>query len=830
MPETILTQDVSNIVGNSFLDYAVSVITDRALPNIIDGLKPVQRKILYSMLVNNLTPSANFHKCATTVGHVIGAFSPHGDISTYDALAAMSQPITMRYPLIDFNGNNGNPLDDDPPAAYRYTESKLTRIGYDMLENIDKNTVDFMPNFDNTKEEPVTLSGLIPNLLINGSSGIAVGMACNLVPHNISEVYDALIYYIDQTINREDIDENKVFSIIKGPDFPLGGTIVGTSGIRSYFKTGRGSIIVRANYTTKILKNGTIQIIFNDLPYKSKKAELVKFIDSLKDNGVLPEIKEIRDESSKECYVRIVIDVKKDANVDLLLNKLFSKTSLQTSIGVNNVVLVDGKPETVNLDTMLTAFLSHSVNVTYNYITYENERLNTRINTVRAIILAATNIDTVIDILQNSDNEFEDLKATNIFENDDQIRYILDMPLKNISHANIAKYNDDLTVLNNKSAEYDSLLNDQNKLLEYIKNKFLVYKKKYGDQRRTIIEESEYSALDEADLIAEEPIVISYTNNDIIKSVSEKEYKTQSRNGKGINQYINEADNDSIKKIIYMNNKDDLLFFTNTGRCHILKGYQISKVAKTSKGKHINNYLKQLDAGEKVVNIIAADTKVKNSTFVFATRNGMLKKMSFDLLPKRGNVTKVITLMDNDMLADIDVIENKNTECNITLVTSDGKALSMTQDKIRETGKSGRGVKGIKLSNNNYVVKVIVTPSSNDSNSKKYLLTVTENGFAKQTSCNAYASKGRNGRGVTSHKITEESGQVVSAAIVDNHDELLVSTKYGKMIRLKLSSIRSTGRVSIGVRLIRLNDNDTIASVSVIDTTEESDKEENKAS
>ena len=336
--------------------------------------------------------------------------------------------------------------------------------------------------------------------------------------------------------------------------------------------------------------------------------------------------------------------------------------------------------------------------------------------------------------------------------------------------------------------------------------------------------------MDEADLIAEEPIVISSTNNDIIKSVSEKEYKTQSRNGKGINQYINEADNDSIKKIIYMSNKDDLLFFTNTGRCHILKGYQISKVAKTSKGKHMNNDLKQLDAGEKVVNIIAADTKVKNSTFVFATRNGMLKKMSFDLLPKRGNVTKVITLMDNDMLADIDVIENKNTECNITLVTSDGKALSMTQDKIRETGKSGRGVKGIKLSNNNYVVKVIVTPSSNDSNSKKYLLTVTENGFAKQTSCNAYTSKGRNGRGVTSHKITEESGQVVSAAIVDNHDELLVSTKYGKMIRLKLSSIRSTGRVSMGVRLIRLNDNDTIASVSVIDTTEESDKEENIAS
>lgn len=819
MQENIIKQDVSDVVGTSFLDYAMSVITDRALPNITDGLKPVQRKILYSMWLNNLTPSANYHKCATTVGHVIGALSPHGDSSTYEALVAMSQPITFRYPLIDFNGNNGNPLDDDPAAAYRYTESKLSRIGYDMLDAIDKNTVEFVPNFDNTKTEPTTLSGLIPNLLINGSSGIAVGMACNLMPHNISEVYDALIYYIDQTINEEEIDENKVFSLIKGPDFPLGGTIVGTSGIRNYFKIGRGNIIVKANYITKTLKNGTTQIIINNLPYKTKKTDLVKHIDNLRESGTLSEIREIRDESSKDCYVRIVIDVKKDANLTLLLNKLFSKTSLQTSIGVNNVVLVDGKPEIVNLDTMLRAFLAHSVNVTYNYIAYESEKLSTKINTVRAIILAANNIDTVINIIKSSDNEFEDLKNTNIFENDEQIKYILEMAIKNISHANIAKYNKNLEELNSQATEYQNLMNDQNTLLKYIKDKYSVLKKKYGDERRTIIEETEYSVLDEADLITEEPIVVSYTNNDIVKSVSEKEYKTQSRNGKGINQYINEADNDSIKKIIYMSNKDDLLFFTNIGRCHIIKGYQIAKVSKITKGKHINNYLK-LDAGERVVNIIAADTKVKNSTFIFATRNGMLKKMSFDLLPKRGNITKVITLMDNDMLADIDVIDNKDAECNITVVTSDGKALSMTQDKIRETGKSGRGVRGIKLSDNNYVVKVIVSPVAN-TDSKKYLLTVTENGFAKQTSCNAYASKGRNGRGVTSHKITNESGQIVSAAIVDNNDELLVSTKRGKMIRLKLSEIRSTGRVSTGVRLIKLGDNDTIASVSVIDVDNE---------
>lgn len=1228
---TVIQQDLCDIVGNSFLDYAMSVITDRALPDINDGLKPVQRKILYSMYVNNLTPSANYHKCATTVGHVIGAFSPHGDTSTYDALVNLSQPINTRYPLIDFNGNNGNPLDGDPAAAYRYcvtgdtiiktnhgnmpierlsaytddqdnlhdifiedyrgqmvpatkffnsgnhetykvtlkngqsirctsnhplmilddnlsfswktieqlnvndkiliphfisnskndnfsvteqelvmakalgaivsegyittqnriginntylpiieivkawfeilsknlhatinkheniyeyciadgnihkmfmynndfmignnsyercipniilsnnkiiqaaflqylfegdggvtknnyifyssrskkllqqiqiilnhtfgifsyivydnsekndhklyisdffdllkfsieidflsdrkidaltslienkshisiannsysniheiskyirlkanknreyinkynfsnyqqynkcksyineldynkienlvfnyryipiesiesagidtvysvrvdnedsdhsfiangfinhnTESKLSGIGYDMLDNIDKNTVDFMPNFDNTKIEPTILSGLIPNLLINGSSGIAVGMACNLMPHNLNEVYDALIYYIDQTIANEEIDENKVFSIIKGPDFPIGGTIIGRNSIRDYFRTGRGSIIVKANYTTKALKNGTTQIIFNDLPFKVNKSELVRHLDKLKETNVLPEIREIRDESSKDCYVRIVIDVKKDANIDLLLNKLYKMSSLQTSIGVNNVVLIDGKPETVNLDTMLTSFLAHSVNVVYNAIAYDNEKLNNKINTVNAIIKTAQNIDTIIPILKSSDNELEDLRNTHIFDNDIQIEYVLGMPLKNISHINLNKYTEELNNLEAKSDEYNKLLSDQNTLLSYIKDRYVALKKKYGDARRTVIEETEYSILDEAELIAEESIVVSYTNNDIIKSVSEKEYKTQSRNGKGINQYINETDNDSIKKIIYMSNKDDLLFFTNTGRCHILKAYKIAKVSKTTKGKHINNYIK-LDTGEKVVNIIAADTEAKHSSFVFVTRNGIVKKMSFDLLPKRGNVTKVASLVDNDMLADVDVIDNSQETCSIVLVTAQGKVLSISQDKVRASGKSSRGVKGMKLHNNDYVVKVLIS-TDKDKTTKEHLLTVTENGFAKQTSCSVYADKGRNGSGVTSHKITNESGQIVSAVITTANDELLVSTKYGKMIRLKVSDIRACGRISTGVRLIKLQDNDIIASVSIIDTAQE---------
>ena len=809
----ILQQDVYDIVGQSFLDYSLSVITDRALPNIIDGLKPVQRKVLYSMWENNLTPSANFHKCATTVGHVIGSYSPHGDTSTYEALVNMSQAFNMRYPLIDFSGNNGS-IDGDPPAAYRYTESKLSPIGYAMLENLDKDTVEFIPNFDNTKTEPITLSGYICDLLINGCSGIAVGMACNLVPHNLNEVYDALIYYIDCINEDKDIDQEQLFSIIKGPDFPLGGTITGTKGIRDYMLTGNGSVTVRADYVEETEGNKN-SIVFTNLPYKINKADLVSHIDNLIDSGALPEAKEVRDESSKDDIVRIVVELKKNANKDMLLNKLYHKTKLQSNISVNNTVLMDGKPVVANLDLMLRGFLGHSITVTQNYINYENNKLMTRLNVVNGILRAADNIDRVVSIIKESEQEFEDLKSSGIFENDEQIQAILDMPLKNISKLNKNKYTSQKNELETKHNEFEKLLTDDSELLKYIKDKYLNIKKRFGDARRTTIEFEEAISINDEDLIMEEQIVLSYSTNDIVKCVSETEYKSQKRNGRGVSQNVNEADGDMIKKIITMSNKDDIMFFTNTGRCHILKGYEIPKTGKNARGKHINNYLK-LDHNEQVINLVTADTEDLDNYLVFVTKKGMIKRMSFENLPKRG-VGSVVGLVEDDSLADVCVAPDN---ARYIMVTANGMALAVDGNTVRPSGRAARGVKGMKIKDGDAIVKVIAEPITEE-DTEHYILTVTENGYAKRTGTNEFNSKGRGCSGVRAHKITDASGKIVTALVAEDGASILASTKNGQMIRTPMDGFRSQGRVAGGVSLMKLEDNDSIASVTVLYSDEE---------
>lgn len=807
----ILQQDVYDIVGQSFLDYSLSVITDRALPNIIDGLKPVQRKVLYSMWENNLTPSANFHKCATTVGHVIGSYSPHGDTSTYDALVNMSQPFGMRYPLIDFSGNNGS-LDGDPPAAYRYTESKLSPIGYAMMENLDKDTVKFVPNFDNTKTEPINMSGYICDILLNGCSGIAVGMACNLVPHNLNEVYDALIYYIDSMLEgKEYIDESEVFDIIKGPDFPLGGTIINKNGIYDYMRTGTGNVTVRADYVEET-KDGKTQFVFVNLPYKVNKADLVAHIDELIDNGFLSEAKEVRDESSKGDYVRIVVELKKNVNKDILINKLYRRTKLQSSISINNTVLVDGTPAVVNMDTILSSFLSHSVDVSVNYINYENNKLVARLNIVNGILKAADRIDEVIEIIKNSEKEFEDLKNSGIFDNDEQIQAILDMPLKNISKLNKQKYIDQKEELESKHTEYVKLLTDQNELLKYIKEKYMNVKKKFGDERRTTIQDTnEFLNIEDEDLIMEEQIVLSYSCNDIIKSVSETEYKSQKRNGRGVSQNVNESDGDTIKKIVTMSNKDDIMFFTNTGKCHILKGYEIPKTSKNARGKHINNYLK-LEDGEMIVNLITGDTENMDNNLVFVTKNGMIKRMSFELLPKRG-AGRVIGLVDDDTLVDVCVASDNS---RFIMVTANGMALAVDADKVRPSGRSSRGVKGIKIKPDDAIVKVIAEPI--EAHAKHYIFTITKYGYAKRTDTDEFGSKGRGGAGVKAHKVTDTTGKVVAAVIAEDGASIFASTKNGQMIRTPMEGFRSQGRNASGVALMKLEDSDSIASVTVLYT------------
>lgn len=678
-----------------------------------------------------------------------------------------------------------------------------------MLENLDKDTVEFVPNFDNTFTEPVTLSGYICDLLLNGCSGIAVGMACNLVPHNLNEVYDALNYYIDCMLKDEEVNEAKLFSIIQGPDFPLGGTVIGASGIYNYMRTGNGTITVRANYT-EVDSKDKHQIIFTNVPYKVNKADLVSHIDDLIHNGVITEAKEIRDESSKDEIVRIVIDLKKDANKDLLLNKLYAKTQLQTNISINNTVLFNGEPIVANMDMILTAFLQHSISVTLNYITYENNKIITRLNIVNGILKAADNIDEVIRIIKDSEKEFDDLKASNIFDNNEQVNAILDMPLKNISKINKNKYTEQKKDLEEKQAEYEKILTDEKVLLNYIKDKYNIIKKRFGDDRRTTIEKDMFAAIiEDEDLIMEEQIVVSYTTNGIIKCVSETEYKNQKRNGKGVTQNINEADGDMVQKIITMSNKDNLMFFTNTGRCHMFKGYEIPKTGKNARGKHINNYIK-FDNDEYVVSFISADIHESENDVVFVTKNGMIKRMSFNHLPVRG-VGRVIGLTENDALVDVCIASDNS---RLIMITANGMALAVNSEKVRPTGKTARGVKGMKIKDNDEIVKVISEPVGEDTNN--FILTVTENGYAKRTDTDEFNSKGRGGAGVKAHKITEATGKIVSALVAEADANILASTKNGQMIRTPMEGFRSQGRSACGVSLMKIEDGDSIASVTVI--------------
>ena len=692
-----------------------------------------------------------------------------------------------------------------------------------MLENLDKDTVDFVPNFDNTKTEPFILSGLICNLLINGCSGIAVGMACNLIPHNLNEVYDALNYYIDRTIANENIDIEDILNIIKGPDFPLGGTIVNSRGIHDYMLTGNGSITVRSDYTIETTKDGKESIVFNNIPYRTNKAEIVKNIDNLRINNTISEIKEVRDESSKDKYVRIVIELKKNANKDVVINKLYANTKLQSNISINNTVLVDGRqPIVANIDTIITSFLSHSVQVTLNYLTYEDNKVVNRLNIVNGILKAIQNIDTVVDIIKTSENEFDAIKALNIFDNDDQIKAILEMSIKTISRTNNKKYEEEFKSLSAKHDEYTILLTDQNELLKYIKNKFEAIKKKFGDERRTQISEIEIRDIDDSELIDDEDVVISYSNNDIIKCVSADDYRSQKRNGVGFTQYINEAENDSIKQILVTCNKQTLLFFTNYGRCHTIRAYKINKTSRNAKGKHINNYL-NLDAGEQVIKMLHIDIKDKeNKCLVMITKAGMLKKLSFDNLPKSSVPVRIISFIDNDSLVDVNVADNDD---KLFIVSASGKALATSLSKVRASGRTSRGVNSMKLKGNDKIVKIAIAGKSNENDC---LFTITENGFAKCTQQSLFKEKGKRGYGVNAHNTSDtdskEVGQVVSAIVVDkNNNDLFISTRNGNMIRIDIASIKTAGRLARGVKAIKLNELDTVVSIATLSVDTEED-------
>lgn len=803
MPQNIIQSPLADRMYQLFLNYSMSVITDRALPDVRDGFKPVQRRILYSMYKNGYTPEKPYKKCAETVGNVLGLLHPHGDASVYDAMVLMAQDFSTRYPIVDGHGNFGS-LDGDPAAAYRYTEARLTPYAVELAHDLNKDTVDFVPNYNGESVEPSVMPLMIPNLLANGSSGIAVGMATNIPPHNLNDLYDALIYIIDATINGEEINEDRLISLVKAPDFPTGGVIVGKSGIKEAYKTGKGRIVVRSKYEIEETKNGYC-IVITEIPYKINKSNLVKQINDLRKNGSVSEIREVRDESDKNG-VRIVVELKHDANCKLVVNKLLKHTDMQTSFSMNAVALVNGVPCQLTLYEMLNYFLIHVADVVIRKNLYELDKSTARLNILEGI-LALSDEDVlrqVIEMIKTSDEPVEDIMTLGF--NKEQAEYIVDMKLRNLSKLSHEKYLAEKEQLVSTIEACSEIINDQKVLLSSIKADFLGLKDRFGDKRKTAIV-NEDNSLSEIDLIKEEMLVVTISKNKIIKAMEESEYKTQNRGRKGIKS-ANKTD-DVIEHFFTVNSKDDILFFTNFGRCHILKAYKIEKSNRIARGKSIVNYLNLAD-NEEVISILATDASNKEDDLLLVTKNGVIKRLNLNMLSSRMSVTKVISFKDNDLLQSAIIVKPKD---HVLISTMLGQSIRLAMDatgpkQIRPMGRTAMGVTGIKLSKNDSVVSIALV------NDNSTVLSITENGLGKRTKSNSWMAQGRGGKGIIMHKLNKKTGNIATTLTVNDNDEIFVITEKGLISRINVNSISITGRNSSGVKIMSLSEHDKIVSVA----------------
>lgn len=818
--ENIIQENIETSMSKNFIDYAMSVIVDRALPDARDGLKPVQLRILFDMAELGLLPDRDFKKCARIVGDTLGKYHAHGDQSVYGALVKLAQEFSKRYPLINGHGNFGS-IDADPAAAMRYTEAKLSRIGHLMLQDINKNTVDFVPNFDNSEVEPSVLPSLFPNLLANGSEGIAVGMATNIAPHNISDLYDALIYILDKTLAEESFTIDDLISIVKAPDFPTGGIIVGTSGVKKAYKTGKGPIVVRSKF--EVEQNGDkSSIVITELPFQVVKSKLVTSIADLVKNKDLTEVSEIRDESDKSG-IRVVIDLKKNANIQLVINKLLKKTKMQDTFSMNTVALVDGRPRELNLQECLEIFLAHAAEVIIKRSQFDLDKSQKRLNLVEGVLRCIeTNeaIEWVINVIRTKENPVEVLIEEGEL-NREQAEYVYDMKLRSISKSSEEKLKQESVELTANIENWTRIVEDEAYLLETMKSEFLTLKQLIGDKRRTAISYDD-SEIEEDELIEDEMLVINITVDGIIKAVEEKEYRSQSRGGKGLKN-IGKS-NEAIKYMLTVNSKDDLLFFTNKGRCHCLKAFKINKSARTSKGRSLNNYL-SLEENEWVVNVLTANLKDKvDNHLLFVTKNGIIKRLPMESLSAKFSVTRIMSFKEGDELVEALIVK---AEDNIIITTAKGKSIRISMNAegnkcIRPMGRTAAGVRGININSSDYVVDMVsVHPEKN-------LITVTENGLGKRTSFEDFSVQGRGGSGIIVHKVNKKTGNLVAATTVQDSDDLFVATKNGLIIRVSASTIRTMGRSTAGVRIINLNEGDEVASISksaaeAIDEFEESD-------
>ena len=797
--------DLKETMETSYIDYAMSVIASRALPDVRDGLKPVQRRVLYSMVELNNGPDKPHRKCARIVGDTMGKFHPHGDSSIYGALVNMAQEWNTRYPLVDGHGNFGSE-DGDGAAAMRYTEARLSKISMEMVADINKDTVEFTPNFDETEKEPSVLPSRYPNLLVNGTSGIAVGMATNIPPHNLTETINAIVKIIDNKVEENrDTTIEEIMEIIKGPDFPTGATILGRKDIEQAYRTGRGKIKTRAVSEIETMDNGKSRIIVTELPYMVNKAKLVEKIASLVKEKKVDGITDLRDESDQEG-TRVVIEVRRDANANVILNQLYKHTQLQDSFGVIMLALVDGEPKVLNLLQMLDEYLKHQKDVVTRRTKFELNKAEERAHIIKGLLIALDNIDEVIKIIRGSRTTADAKK--NLIErfglSDAQSQAIVDMRLRQLTGLAREDLEAEYADLMAKIDYLKSILADENKLLTVIKEEIEVIRDKFGDERRTKIGINVGDLSDE-DLIPEEDTVVAMTNLGYIKRMTVDNFKSQNRGGKGI-KGMQTIDKDFMKDMFMVSTHDYILFLTNTGRIYKLKCYEIPEAGRTARGMAIVNLL-QLQPGEKISSMVQMKEFEEDKYLIMATKKGTIKKtpiMAYTNIRKSG--IQAITLREDDELIDVNISDNND---NIMLITKKGQGIKFRETDVRETGRSAMGVRGIELNQDDEVISMQLESHG------ECVLIVSANGMGKRTPFTDFKLQNRGGKGVKCYKISDKTGEVVGAKAVNDGNEIMMITNEGIVIRMFVDDISILGRVTLGVKLMNTGDKDDIVVASI---------------
>ena len=801
----IINVNLEDKMKDAYLDYSMSVIVSRALPDVRDGLKPVHRRILYGMEGLGLDPNKPTRKSARVVGEVMGKYHPHGDLALYDALVRLAQDFSTRYPLAQGQGNFGS-IDGDDPAAMRYTEVRMSKIAKEMLRDINKNTVDFMPNFDEEELEPTILPSRFPNLLVNGSSGIAVGMATNMAPHNLNEAIDASIAYM----KNPEISIGELNQIIKGPDFPTGAKILGKNGIKEAYETGRGKVKLRGIAEIEPFKKNRERIIVSEIPYQVNKARLIEKIADLVKDKRIDGISDIRDESDRKG-MRIVIEIKRDSNANIVLNNLYKYTQLETTFGIINLALVDGIPKVLTLKELIKYYIDHQKEVVTRRTQFDLDRAKARKHIVEGLIIAIDNIDEIIKIIRSSydDNQIKGIFLERFGLTDLQSQAILDMRLKRLSGLEIEKLNAENKELEETISYLMGILDSEEKLIELIEEELNEIKEKYGDERRTKLVADE-GEIDLEELIEEEDILITLTNDGYIKRLPVDTYKVQNRGGKGISA-ANTKEDDFIKRIMTTNTHEDLLFFTSFGRVYSLKGYQIPEGSRTSRGQAIINIL-SLNSGEKITEIMPLSDLEDDDQIVLQTKYGKIKKTdanNFTSIQRNGIIA--IGLEEGDKLISARHIAKEE---ELIISTKNGMTIQFNTEDVRSMGRQARGVRAIRLNKDDEVVAM------NIKGDETYLLVVTENGFGKKTSFNNFNNQNRGGKGIRCHKVTEKTGCVVDTLPVDIDDDVLMVSLNGDMIRITAKDISTTGRNTMGVTLKNLKDeSDKIVSVAKYDAS-----------